>query len=104
MAVEATPAAQTDLPDRFPEPEAADGSEQLFTAVLPTLCNMHDTFGVDCHESRTGFMVGARDWLSRGLADNPTGRLAGFVPSTRMHCWPNRRKPHEPSKGCIKWA
>jgi NAD-dependent SIR2 family protein deacetylase len=57
------------------------GSGLSYEAGLPTLCDMHDAFAVDCEESN-GFMTGARDWLPHALAEDVVGRLRSFC---RVH-------------------
>jgi hypothetical protein len=53
------------------------GSGLSYEAGLPTLCDMHDVFAVDCHDDG-GFMVGAKDWLPGALADEGAVRLTKF--------------------------
>ncbi|MEM8646955.1 MAG: hypothetical protein AAGF86_11485, partial [Pseudomonadota bacterium] len=53
------------------------GSGISYEAGLPTLCDMHDIFGVDCHD-QGGFMTGAKDWLPRALADEGLERVRKF--------------------------
>jgi hypothetical protein len=81
--------AVADLPDptvaiRRGELTPADlyvGSGISYEAGLPTLCDVHDIFGVDDHASGS-FMVGARDWLPGALAREGTDRLKLFC---RVH-------------------
>lgn len=53
------------------------GSGVSYEAGLPTLCDMHDFFGVDSHAA-SGFMVGSQDWLPRALANEGPARLEKF--------------------------
>lgn len=77
--------AKPELPDPVDRIDAATmlpadlyvGSGVSYEAGLPTLCDMHDIFGVDSHASN-GFMVGTEDWLPRALADEGTERLEKF--------------------------
>lgn len=57
------------------------GSGVSYEAGIPTLCDMHDAFGVDDHERET-FAFGGRDSLPRRLAHDPEGTLRAFC---RVH-------------------
>jgi hypothetical protein len=72
------PEPVTDLdPATFLPADLYVGSGISYEAGLPTLCDMHDIFGVDCHAQR-GFTVGAEDWLPRALADEDVSRIRLF--------------------------
>ena len=53
------------------------GSGMSYEAGIPTLCDMHDAFGVDDHE-HSGFTFGDRDPLPSRLAVDLTGTLRSF--------------------------
>jgi hypothetical protein len=64
-------------PDTMLPADLYVGSGVSYEAGLPTLCDMHDIFGVDSHTAN-GFMVGSQDWLPRALAEEGTARLEKF--------------------------
>ena len=64
-------------PDTMLPADLYIGSGVSYEAGLPTLCDMHDFFGVDSHAAN-GFMVGSQDWLPRVLADEGPARLEKF--------------------------
>ncbi len=74
------PKCRVELDDLLPA-DLYVGSGMSYEAGLPTLCDVHEFFGVDS-EDMEGFMVGSDDWLPRALSEEGIDRLEKFC---RVH-------------------
>lgn len=74
------PARSVDMESLF-RADLYVGSGLSYEAGLPTLCDMHDIFGVDSHDGQS-FNVGAEDWLPGAIAAEGETRLQKF---SRVH-------------------